>query len=262
MTLLLLNKIKEKPKEFEELIEETKESSHRHKKYKDNIEENKYAVSPNKLEDELRLIEEMEFNKRKMMDQKSPNGKFANLLKKEPQKEEIKKYDDSLPKFGKSDNSAYNNQPEFGNKFQKLEEIKSKSPNFNERESSLPKVEDLDDIISDNKNAKINKFLGDSDLIDVKRNKSNNIIPKKEKFPKPELSKNKSFLGQSDNEDEVLDAFKQNITSTSFIMNNSYHKSKKIDNKAKNKDEIMFLMDKIDNELNKIEQDDNELPVK
>lgn len=249
-------------KQVNEQIEETKEHPKYKKKYKENSEEHKLQDSPAKLDKELRLIEEMETNKKKMMDQNSNNGKFANLLKKTPRKEEFKAYEDDLPQFGTQKKNGYGEEPAFGNKFQKLEEIKSKSPNIDERESSLPKVEDLDDSNSKKPTLKQNNFLGEMDLIDFKRKKPETTNVKSNKPSKPELSKNKSFLGLSDNEDEVLDNFKQNVTSTSFIMNSSYHKNPKVEGKAKNKDEIMFLIDKIDDELEKIGQDDHEPPVK
>lgn len=117
-------------------------------------------------------------------------------------------------------------------------------------------------LLSNKPNVKHNNFLGEMDLIDFKRKKPEETNIKSSKPSKPELSKNKSFLGLSDNEDEVLDNFKQNVTSTSFIMNSSYHKNPKGEQKAKNKDAIMFLIDKIDDELDKIGQDEIEPPVK
>ena len=62
------------------------------------------------------------------------------------------------------------------------------------------------------------------------------------------LSQNKSFLEMSDNEDEVLDNFKEKVENTSFILGDSKSQNK-------NNEDIMNLIGKIDDELSKI--DDN-----
>lgn len=127
-----------------EPIEETKENPKYKKKYMEDLDDKNAQNQYKNLDEELRHIEQMEASKKKMMDQNAGLGKFTNLLKKTPRKEEPKLIEDDLPQFGKQNDKKYSEEPAFGKKFQKLEEIKSKSPNIGERESSLPKVEDLD----------------------------------------------------------------------------------------------------------------------
>jgi len=216
-------------------------------KKKPHKEENKYEVSPSELEAELNKIEQMETQKRRMMhapivdpSQKS-HSKYENLLRKSPRKEEktILQENHNLLDLSQFDNQNKSNIG-FSPKFEKLEKIPSKNKVKEERESSLPKH---DDFHEDNKEFGLQKkqIKQESKLNQDYLHDIDNELK--------ELEADLHDLNESTNEHEVLNAFKENVKDTSFILNNNQSKKKK-------KDEMMDLINDIDDELDKIEIDD------
>ena len=155
--------------------------------------------------------------------------------------------------------SQYDDKPISPKKFTKLENIPSKAKATNERESSLPKMDESEEE-KDIKSARVNS-------------KSKNIFSKKEvpieiikseKKPirdvenKPEdIQAELDLLDKSDDdEDDLLNEFKKNVKDSSFILNDpKYSKSKY---RATDNDDILKTIEGIDSKLDEFDVDDDD----
>lgn len=105
------------------------------------IEPDFSGVSPDDLEKELRKIEKSEAQKRKLFEEKSQRQKHNKIKSHEQQIQD--------PNKNLLDLSGFENkfvQPAFNPKFEKLQKIESKNAALGDRESTLPKGDDFDDI--------------------------------------------------------------------------------------------------------------------
>jgi serine/threonine protein kinase len=112
------------------------------KRAKDRKKEPDFSgVSPNDLEKELRKIEKSEAQKRKLLEEQSLRKKFDKKKRHEQQVQDPNK---NLLDLSGFENKAV--KPAFNPKFEKLQKIESKNAALGDRESTLPKGDDFDDM--------------------------------------------------------------------------------------------------------------------
>lgn len=233
---------------YEDLNPEHRPKSSKKKEYRNN------GVSPNKLEEELLKIEQMEAQKRKMLEEPKRNGKFDKLLKPSPKKEEPREKSYNLLDLSQNEIPLNKTDLGFHPKFEKLQRIESKNAGADERESNLPQMEDFERTFT----KKPPKVLDKPKVL-------HSVAV--EKFPEdafadqtPTPSKNKSSIFNQEedeiDEDELLDNLHKNMQDTSFIGEHDMYNSKYLAQKKKN-EEIMKLLGGLDEQYSKIEVDNS-----